>query len=105
MQLWLLDYLATSLDLSTISGLHIIERDYFLIKDQWKNFDINVSRISPTMSSQQSFYRISYGSSDEMTSVSFFLIFIYQTKKAMITSMSWCASFVWLAFIKLFWDK
>ena len=34
MQLWLLEHLATSLNLSTISGLHTIKKYYYSIEDQ-----------------------------------------------------------------------
>ena len=45
MQSWLLDYLATTLDLSTILELHTIKKNCLPIEDELKNFDINISGI------------------------------------------------------------
>ena len=81
MQLWLLNLLATSLDSSTILGLHTIKKNCPSIKNQWKSFNVDILKVSPTASSQPSFYRFIYGSADKMTSVSFFFTLIYQTQK------------------------
>ena len=77
MQSWLLDHLATSLDLSTISGLRTIKRDCHPIKDQLKSFNIDVPREGLIPSSQLSFYNFTYGFANGMTSISFFFTLIY----------------------------
>ena len=71
MQLWLLDYLATSLDFSIILGLYTIGRDCCLIKDQWRSFNDDILRVDLTSFSQPCFYRFIYDSSGGKTNISF----------------------------------
>ena len=66
-----LHHLATNLDLFTISGLCIIKRDYFPIKDQWKSFDIDVLKVDLTVFSQPSSYHFTHSSPGGIMSISF----------------------------------
>ena len=78
MQLWLLDHVATSLDSSIILELQIIKKNCFLIEDQWRNFDVDVLKVSSALSNQLFSYHFTHSSTDGMTSVRFIFMLIFQ---------------------------
>ena len=72
MPLSLLDHLVTSLNSSTILGLYTIKRDFLLIKDQWRSFDIDIPKVGLTTSSLLSFYHFINGFAGSIMNISFY---------------------------------
>ena len=57
-------------------------KNYPLIEDQWRSFDVDVPKVDHTASSQPPSYHFTQNSADEMTSVSFLLTGIQRAQKS-----------------------
>ena len=58
-------------------NIAFIKKDYPLIKDQYRSFDVDVPRVGVTASSQPYFYCFNYGSGNRITSMNFLVTFIH----------------------------